>query len=89
MPASPARVSGEPPARHREPRDLGEAARDERRARVVAEAEAVDRARRDGDHVLQRAAALDADDVVARVEAEVRRVEALHDRRGPRRARPR
>ena len=47
-------------ARHRELRDLGEAARDERGARVVAEAHAVDRAGRDGDDVLERAAALDA-----------------------------
>ena len=37
--------------------DLGEAAGDERRARVVAEAQAVDGAGRDGDHVLERAAA--------------------------------
>ena len=65
-------------ARDGEARDLGEAARDERGARVVAEAEPVDRAGGDRDDVLQRAAALDADDVVARVRAQVGRVEAAH-----------
>ena len=78
MPASPASVSGEPPREIGEPRDLGEPARDDRRARVVPVAEPLDGAGRDGDDVLQRAAALDAVDVLARVEPQVRRVEPLH-----------
>ena len=45
-------------------------------ARVVAEAEAVGRAGGDRDDVLERAAALDADDVVGRVDAEASVAEA-------------
>ena len=47
-----------------EPAHLGQAARDQRGARVVAEAEAVAAADRDRDDVLQRAAQADAGDVV-------------------------
>ena len=59
--------------RDAEPRHLGEAARDERRARVEAEPDALDDAGRDGHDVLERAAQLHADDVVVRVDAEVGR----------------
>ncbi len=56
-----------------------EAARDQRRAGVVAEAETVADARRDGDDVLERAAQLDADDVLGGVRAEAVGVEdVLH-----------
>ena len=66
--------------RDAEPRHLGQPARDERRARVEAEPEAFDDSGRDGHHVLERAAKLDADDVVVRVDAKVRRAErALRD----------
>ena len=54
----------------RHARDLGQPARDEPRARVVTEAEAVAGARGDRDDVLERAAHLDADRIVARVHAE-------------------
>ena len=65
----------------REPAHLGEAARDQRGARVVAEAEPVAAADRDRDDVLQRAAHADAGDVAARVDAEAIAAEAaLHGR---------
>ncbi len=51
-------------------RDLGEPARDQRRAACCAEAQPVAHARRDGDHVLHGAADLDADHVGRRVDAE-------------------
>jgi hypothetical protein len=56
-------------------RDFGEAARDERSARVAAEREPVADAGGDGDHVLECAAHLDADQVVARIDAQARAVE--------------
>ena len=71
---------------------LGEAARDQRRARVVAEAEAVARAGGDRQHVLHRAADFDAGDVVALVGAQrvgaqqrgdARRERARRSRRPP------
>jgi hypothetical protein len=62
---------------HTEPRNLGQPARDERRARIVAEAEAHGHARRDGNHVLERTAQLDAHHVRAGVAAEIRRLEQL------------
>ena len=72
--------SGEPGERRRlraqrdaEPRHLGQPARDQRRARVEAEPETLGDSRRDGHDVLERAAELDADDVVVRVDAKVRR----------------
>ena len=64
--------------RHRQPRELGETARDQRGQRVVAEPEAFDDAGRDRDDVLQRAAKLDADDIAAAVEAQRRRPEVRH-----------
>ena len=78
-PLRPASVSG--PAAHRggQARDLDEAAGDERGHRVVAEAEALDDARGDRDDVLQRAADLDAGDVVGRVEPQRRPAELLLD----------
>ncbi len=91
-PLKPAGVSRWPPAAQRQPRDFREAARDERRQRVVAEAEPFDDAGRDGDDVLQRAADLDADDVRRPVEPEERTAEfRLHEfhrvrRRATRRA---
>ena len=60
------------PARRRAAR-LGETARDQRGARVVAEAQAVARAGGDREHVLDRAADLDAGQVVADVGAQRRR----------------
>ena len=54
-------------------RHLVETARDQRRGRVRAEAEAFEDAGGDGDDVLQRAGQLDAGDVVRVVEAERRR----------------
>ena len=61
MPARPKNVSGSAPGRLAEPRHLGEPARDQRRLRVVAGAEAVARAGGERDHVLRRGAELDAD----------------------------
>ena len=60
--------------------DLREAPRDQRGARVVAEAEAVGDAGRDRHHVLESSADLDTDDVVGAVHAEPAVVErALRD----------
>ncbi len=73
MPARPRKVSGWAPAATPRRRDLGQAARDQRRFGVLAVAEAVRHAAGDGDDVLQRAADLDADQVVAGVDAERRR----------------
>ena len=69
MPASPANVAAVRAERDAEPRHLGEPARDERGARVVAEPDAFDDPGRDGHDVLERTAKLDADDVVVRVDA--------------------
>ena len=87
--------AGQPRKGHRlrphgqaEPGHLGEPAGDERRARVVAQAQSLQDPRRDGDHVLERAAELDADQVVVRVDPELRRREGLLHHRGHRR-RPR
>ena len=55
--------------RHAEAGDLGQAAGDERGARVVTEAEAVADAGGDRHHILHRAADLDADEVGAVVHA--------------------
>ena len=72
----------DPPAEpHAEPRDLRQSARDQRRARVVAEPETVRDAGRDGDDVLHRTAHLDADQVVARVDAQPRAVQLPRRRR--------
>src|SRR5947199_143763 len=46
-----------------EPRDLVQAARDERGVRVESESEALDDARGDGDHVFQRPGELHSDNV--------------------------
>ena len=51
-------------ARLAEPRHLDQPARDQRRLRVVAEAEPVDAAGGERDHVLRGGAQLDADQVV-------------------------
>ena len=75
MPARPENVSGRrraaSPSRaiSASPRVI------ERRLRVVAEAEPVDAAGGERDHVLRRGAELDADDVVVDVDAEDRRVD--------------
>ena len=61
--------------RDRQPRDLGQAARDQRGARVLAQPEAVGEPGRHGDHVLERPADLDADDVAVGVEPELARAE--------------
>ena len=60
-----------------QPRHLRQAARDQRGQRVVAEAEPLDDAGGNRDDVLQRPADLDADDVVAAVQTEVRAAELL------------
>mmetsp|Transcript_12821 Transcript_12821/g.31285 ORF Transcript_12821/g.31285 Transcript_12821/m.31285 type:complete len:301 (-) Transcript_12821:391-1293(-) len=57
-------------ARHREARQLGEAPTHQRRARVVAEFEPVQRPGRDGEDVLDRAGDFYAGDVVGHVRAE-------------------
>ena len=68
-----------------QPRNLRKAARDQRRQRVVAEPEPFDDAGGDRDDVLHRAADLDADHIVAAIEAEVRAAElGLHDAVGGR-----
>ena len=54
---------------HREPRDLGDAAGDQAGARVETKAKALGRAGGDRDHVLERAADLDADEVFGGVNA--------------------
>ena len=54
-----------------QPRDFGQAARDQRRQRVVSQPESFDHAGGDRDDVLHRAADLDADDVPRPVQAEV------------------
>src|SRR5688572_32445985 len=59
----------------REARDLGEAPRDEAGLRVVAVADPVDRAGAERHDVLQRAAELDADDVVVRIRPEEARAD--------------
>ena len=74
-PLRPASVSRRPPPAQRQTRDLGEPARDQRRQRVVAEAEPLDHAGRNRDDVLHRRADLDADDIVAAVQAEGRSAE--------------
>ena len=56
--------------RHAEPGHLRQPARAQRRLRVVAESNPVAGAGGDGDDVLERAAQLDANDVVVRVNAE-------------------
>src|SRR2546422_147246 len=75
---------GDGAERHRQARHLGQTARDERGARVLAEAEAVGDAGRDGHHVLQGAAHLDADHVTVRVEPELPRAEPPLERGGQR-----
>ena len=71
-----------------EPGHLGQPARDQRRLGVVAEAEAVDAAGGERDHVLRRGAELDADEVVVDVDAEDGRVDRVLQLAGERR-RPR
>ena len=56
--------------RRRQPAGFREAARDQRRAGIVAEAQAIARARSDGEHVLHGASRFDARDIVARVGAQ-------------------
>ena len=63
-------VSAPRAERRAEPHHLGEAAGDQRRAGALAEAAAGDDAAGDGEHVLDRAAELDADQIVARIGAE-------------------
>ena len=74
-----------PPAfGNRQPRHLRQPARDQRRERVVAEPKPFDTAGRDRDDVLQRAADLDAGDVVVDVEPEAAAAEVLLHRLGGR-----
>ena len=56
MPAMPENVSARPPARLAETRHLREPARDDPALRAVAQAEALDTAGRERDHVLRGAA---------------------------------
>ena len=69
------------PQRHGQPRQFGQAARDQGGTGVLAETRADHRAGRDGDHVLGRAADLRADRVVVAVEPEGRCAEQRGDRR--------
>ena len=64
-------------AGHDQARHFGETARDQRRHRIVAEAEAIANAGSDGDDVLQRAAQLHADHVVVGIDAKAGIVERL------------
>ena len=82
-PARPASVAGLAAERDGQPRDLGEPARDQRRARVLAQPEAVGQAGGHRDHVLERAADLDADHVAVRVEPELARAERAAAARRP------
>src|SRR5262245_56032064 len=63
--------------RARQTRHLDQTAGDERRHRIVADAQALHDSSRDGDDVLQRAPELDARDIVARVEPQRRTLQAL------------
>ena len=67
-----------------EPRHLREAAGDERRLGVVAEAQAVDAAGGEGDDVLRRRAELDTERVVVHVDTEDGRVQRLLHAQGER-----
>ena len=75
-----------------QPPHLGQPSGHQRRLRVVAEAEAVDAAGREPDHVLRRRAQLDADEVGVRVDAKRERVdlglELLGELHRPRRRSP-
>ena len=71
-PLRPASVSRLPTFGAGQPRDLREAARDQRGQRVVPETQPLDHARGDRDDVLQRAADLDTRHVVAGVEPQPR-----------------
>ena len=82
-PLRPASVSRRPPSAHASREISDEAARDERRHRVVPEAEAFDDAGGNRDDVLQRAADLDAGHVVAGVEAQRRALQAAPARAPP------
>ena len=70
-PASPCSVSGVRALRDGEVGHLDETARDDRRLGVLAVADAVDDADRDGDEVLEHAAELGADHVGVHERAEV------------------
>ena len=73
-----ARVAGIQAAKRcAEPNQLREAARDERRPGVRAETEAVGDPGSDGQHVLRRAADLNADDVVAGIGTETIAVQIM------------
>ena len=65
--------------RHTEAHHLGQPARDQRDARVGAEAQAIGEAGAHREHVLDRATHLDADDVGGRVGTEVRGMQALRE----------
>ena len=87
-PARPMNVFAAAAERHAEARDLGQAARDQRGARVVAEPQPVADAGRDRHHVLHRAADLHADRGRRRVDAQraaVQQRAALRAKRGSRR----
>ena len=70
MPARPANVAALGAEGHAEARHLHQAARQQGRLGVVAEAQAVADAGRDADDVLQRPGQLDADRVEVGVDAE-------------------
>ena len=76
----PPRAHGEAEAGH-----FGKAARDQRGARILAEALALDHAAGDRQHVLDRAADLGAGDVVAQIDAEAGQGDALAERFAERR----
>ena len=94
MPGQPGERQRVGSGRDPEPHHLGQAAGHQPGLAVVAEAEAVGGARRDGHDVLERAAQLDAEDVAVHVEPELAATEPVgdagrelgvvggHDRRG-------
>ena len=68
-----------PAERRAKPRDFGKAARDQRRARIQPQAQAIGDAGGDRHHVLHRAADLDADQIRAVVDPHA---SAVQQRRG-------
>src|SRR5262245_10139371 len=81
-PGEPGHGAGERAQRDRQPRHFGEPARDERGARILAQAETVGDAGGDGHDVLESPAHLDADHVAVGVEPELARAEPALERRG-------
>ena len=71
-PGEPRERGGARAERHAEASHFGQSTRDEGGARVVAQTDPLDDARRDRHHVLQRAAELHTDNVTLRVDTKLR-----------------